>query len=398
LEETQGSWVGEDASRVPCSVEQKPGDEPLLDATRDTQHADLFTKVSTFLDRYHRWRRLARQGSLARCLDAVLAETHYAAWLLTQPRGAQRHTNVERLLTLAQQFDQLRRQGLFRFLRFIEAQQEAEAEPEVAQNPDENAVRLMSIHQSKGREFPVVVLGDLAKRFNDQDLRADLILDEQYGLWPCIQPPGSGRKYPSLAHWLARRRQQRELLGEELRLLYVAMTRARDTLLLTGLVREGRLEDDASELGVTEILEGRSYLDWLWPWFAANGSLADHAPASGQCPLFMWTLHTDESLREPLESPPGLGVRQPSGALGEGAMRAAQSERRRAAALQDAGAANPTSTLPGPSKQAKAVLDAERLWARVEQLAAWQYAHLDATREPATSATESKCRASPCGV
>ncbi len=354
----------------------------------EAEPAELYRKITNFLARYHRWRRLARQGSLSRCLDAVLAETHYADWLLAQPRGAQRHANVERLLSLAQQFDQFHRQGLFRFLRFIEAQREAEAEPEVAQSADENAVRLMSIHQSKGLEFPVVVLGDLGKRFNDQDLRADLILDEQYGLCPCIQPPGNRRKYPSLAHWLASRRQRREQLGEESRLLYVAMTRARDTLLLAGSVPESWLADDAGELGVTEILEGRSYLDWLWPWFAANGGLADHAPASSQNPLFAWQLHTDDALRELLESPPGLGVRRPSGALSPGELRATRPERRGAAALQDAGAALPDSVPPAANEPIRAKRGAEELWSRVEQLAAWQYSHVAATREPAkTSVT-----------
>ncbi len=337
---------------------------------RRSAEPPLHKKVSTFLDRYHRWRRLARQGSLSRCLDAVLAETHYASWLLIQPRGAQRHANVERLLTLAQQFDLFRRQGLFRFLRFIEAQQEAEAEPEVAQTAEENAVRLMSIHQSKGLEFPVVVLGDLAKRFNDQDLRADLILDEQYGPCATIQAPGTGRKYPSLAHWLASRRQRRELLGEELRLLYVAMTRARDTLLLSGSVPAGWLELEAGELGVTEMLQGRSYLDWLWPWFAANGGPGDPSTASGQNPLFRWQLHMDESLREPLESPRDLGARQCF------------------SALQDTGSAQPGSLPSGGDQAVPANPSGEVLWARVEQLAAWQYAHLAATREPAkTSVT-----------
>ena len=108
----------------------------------------------------------------------MLAETHYAEWLRSRPRGAQRQANVERFLGLAQQFDQFQRQGLFRFLKFIEAQQAAEAEPEVAAVAEENAVRLMSIHQSKGLEFPVVVVADLAKPFNEQDLRGEIIFDE----------------------------------------------------------------------------------------------------------------------------------------------------------------------------------------------------------------------------
>src|SRR6185369_3462046 len=139
------------------------------------------------------WRRLARQVSLSRCLEEVLSETHYDSWLLTQPRGEQRHANVQRLLTLAQQFDQFQRQGLFRFLAFIQAQQLAETEPEVAAVSEENSVRLMSIHQSKGLEFPVVVVADIGKSFNTSDQRANIILDEEYGLCPQIKPPHTGK-------------------------------------------------------------------------------------------------------------------------------------------------------------------------------------------------------------
>src|SRR5258708_12250834 len=117
-------------------------------------------------------------------------------------------------------------------MRFNEGEQMAETEPEVAAVSGENSVALMSIHQSKGLEFPVVVVADLGKPFNLSDLRAEIILDEKFGLCPQIKPPQTGQRYPSLPYWRARQRQKEELLGEELRLLYVAMTRPPDTLLL----------------------------------------------------------------------------------------------------------------------------------------------------------------------
>ncbi|MBW8864987.1 MAG: UvrD-helicase domain-containing protein, partial [Verrucomicrobia bacterium] len=92
-------------------------------------------KAAIFLERFSRWRKLAKQSSLSACLEAVLAETYYADWLRAQPRGAQRAANVAGFLNLAQQFDQFQRQGLFRFLKFIEAQREAAVEPEVSGIP-----------------------------------------------------------------------------------------------------------------------------------------------------------------------------------------------------------------------------------------------------------------------
>jgi ATP-dependent helicase/nuclease subunit A len=268
-------------------------------ANPETASNATLSKVGAFLDQFNRWRRLARQVSLSRCLEAILAETHYDSWVLTQPRGALRHANVQRLLGLAQQFDQFQRQSLFRFLQFIEAQRLSETEPDVAAASQENSIRLMSIHQSKGLEFPIVVLADLGKPFNLADLKADIILDEEFGLCPQIKPPHSPRKYPSLPYWLARQRQRRELLGEELRLMYVAITRARDTLLLSGTISEGRFEkiwNQTAEINMESIAAARSYSDWLGLWFSQVAATRDKDAAQGEIGSLRWTLHTDASL------------------------------------------------------------------------------------------------------
>ena len=244
----------------------------------------------------------------------MLAETNYAAWLLTQPRGDQRHANVQRLLGLAQEFDQFQRQGLFRFLRFIEAQQLAETEPEVASVSEENAVRLMSIHQCKGLEFPVVVAADLGKAFNFADLRAEIILDEDYGLCPQVQPPHTGKRYPSLPYWLARARQTRELLGEELRLLYVAMTRARDLLLLSGSVPPGRflkLWSQQRQITPATLAAARSFSDWLGLWFSQHVGAEGTLPSQGETPLLRWFIHDDSKLTNPEANPDSAGKSQP---------------------------------------------------------------------------------------
>jgi ATP-dependent helicase/nuclease subunit A len=264
----------------------------------------LRAKVALFLERYARWRREVRQVALTRCLEAVVAETDYEAWLLIQPRGEQRLANVRRFLTLAGQFDQFQRQGLFRFLRFVEAQQKAETEPEVANVADQDAVRLMSIHQSKGLEFPVVVAGDLGKKFNTRDLRSKLVLDEEYGLCPQIMPPRSGGHYPSLPLWLARKRQHHETLGEELRLLYVATTRARDLLILSGSLTRKTCETSwlspAKKVDLQTLASATSFSDWLGVWFAGQGGAAilDEVwePNHGENDFARWVLHSDVEL------------------------------------------------------------------------------------------------------
>jgi len=254
-------------------------------------------KIENFLERFRHWQQTARRESLSQCLESVLAETLYADWLTARPQGAQRRANVERFLGLAQKFDQFQRQGLHRFLKFIEAQREAGIEPEVAAVADEDAVRLMSVHQSKGLEFPVVAIADLAKRFNTRNLHGEIIFDETYGLCPRIRPPQGGRRYPSLSYWLAQSRQHGELRSEELRLLYVALTRARDLLILTGTLSEKKwasLRSDPAEVSSRAILAAHSCADWLGLWFARNQRPAakadDQSETEGELPGLRWRI------------------------------------------------------------------------------------------------------------
>ena len=306
-------------------------------------------KIGTFLARFSRWRHMAQQTSLSRCLETVLNETHYDSWIMTQPNGLQRQANLERLIGVARQFDQFQRQGLFRFLKYVEAQKSSRSEPEPPALHNQDAVRLMSIHQSKGLEFPLVVVADLGKKFNTAELRAEVILDEAYGLCPLVKPPTTGKRYPSLAHWLGSRRQLHELLGEELRLLYVATTRARDLLLLTGTITKSKLAkaSGATRGAASTPANARTYLDWLLQWFqtivAPGTELAEH----GQTDLLRWFLHHPSTLAQPEQE---------------------------AFKLQ-----SPVSVTPGPDAVAAQEL---------ERRLSWKYPFVNATRQPAkTSVT-----------
>ncbi len=254
-----------------------------------------WAKVDLFLTQFPRWRELARQNSLSQCLETTLSETHYEALLLAEPRGEERVANVRRLLGLASEYDPYRRQGLYRFLRFVEDQQEAEVELEPASGPSENVVRLMSIHKSKGLEFPVVVLAGLGGQFNFRDLSQDFLLHETYGLCPKVKPPGSDRSYPSLPYWLAGRHEKRELLGEEMRLLYVALTRARDTLILAGTCKDPHWsQPSGADVQVTtgEIMSARKYSDWLLMWLPQVTSPTDWlSEQEGRTALLRWKIY-----------------------------------------------------------------------------------------------------------
>ncbi len=263
--------------------------------------ADLFgdaaAKAREFHQRLLRWRALIRQTSLSHCLETVLKETDCEALLLAGDRGRERAANVRRLLELARQYDPFQRQGLFRFLRFIGQQEDAGLDQDAAPVETENAVRLMSIHRSKGLEFPVVALACLGAKFNFEDLKQDILLDGELGLCPKVAPPHADQRYPSIAWWIAKRREKRELLGEELRLLYVAMTRARDTLVLTGFdtSKEAGSPWGGGE-GITEraLAGAGSFLGWMRLWLEARALAEDWEagaePARGGNGLLSWEL------------------------------------------------------------------------------------------------------------
>lgn len=261
----------------------------------------LWQKTDWFLRHWESWRQIIRQTSLSDCLEAALSETHYEALLRAGERGPARAANVRRFVDLARRFDPFQRQGLFRFLRFIAEQQEAEVRHEPAASANENAVRLMTIHQSKGLEFPIVVLAGLGNAFNFRDLQGDILLQEDFGLCPKVIPPGSRRRYPSITHWLAAQRERRSLLGEEMRLLYVALTRARDTLLLTGTARkkgEPALRSERAPITDRALATVQCYLDWLQLWLPHAMNASDWTnEREGQNALFRWQIHDP---REPI--------------------------------------------------------------------------------------------------
>jgi ATP-dependent helicase/nuclease subunit A len=264
-------------------------------------------RLRWFLEGFRRWRLLARQGSVTRCLEAVLVETAYEAWLRAQPRAEARLANVRRLLALTRQFDQAQRRGLYRFLRFVEAQAETGEEMESAQAAAGDSVRLMSMHQSKGLEFPVVVAAGLGRKFNLRDLREEWLLDEEYGLCPPVLAPGRVRGYPSLPRWLAGRRQLTEALGEQTRLFYVACTRAADRLLLLGAVRDATLakwSGTSPRFTDRDLLRVGEPLGWLGPLMSElTGQSGWVESETGRGRWLDWRLHRGA----PVPVPAGVG-------------------------------------------------------------------------------------------
>jgi ATP-dependent helicase/nuclease subunit A len=201
---------------------------------------DLQKRVSEILRQLDDWRTLARRGSLADLIWQIYSQTDYLSFVSALPGGSQRHANLLKLHQRAIQFENFASSfnviSLSRFVNFLQKLLEsggdwAPAEPDSSAS---DAVRVMSVHKSKGLEFPIVILAETNREFRFSSHIGDCITDNQATIGLRIIDENSGTKLPSLTWQVIKEKQRRQSLAEEMRILYVAMTRAKDKLILSG--------------------------------------------------------------------------------------------------------------------------------------------------------------------
>jgi ATP-dependent helicase/nuclease subunit A len=194
--------------------------------------------------------------------------------------GEQRVANLIDLHERARQFGSFQKQGLARFLGFLEQLREESdlGQPSVASAADD-VVRIMSVHSSKGLEFPVVILPDLGKRINLSDCSGSILVDRHAGPGLMVADEARRIRYPSLAWMLVQTRLRQQSLAEELRVLYVATTRAKEHLILIGTCRDNACETWSARwaghrgaLPADVVLGASSMLDWIGPVAAVTAS------------------------------------------------------------------------------------------------------------------------------
>lgn len=239
----------------------------------------LARELSDRLATMDRWRALARRRPVAEMLWQVMDECGVMAWNAALHDGEQRVANLLHLFDLARAFGTFQKQGLKRFLAFLD---DLSADGDMGQatlvrNPG-NVVRIMSVHRSKGLQFPLVIVPDLGAKRNVRDLGGRILLDRDTGIAPRVVDLGRRVHYLSMASYVARERAARKLVAEELRVLYVAMTRAERRLVLLGSTDRPEAEKDwqADWKGHAgplppEVTAGQAtLLDWLGPACAAG--------------------------------------------------------------------------------------------------------------------------------
>jgi ATP-dependent helicase/nuclease subunit A len=228
--------------------------------------AELRDRLRAAFERLERWRGLARQGELAGLLWRVYRETSFIAFVSALPNGQARKANLLKLHDRAIQFQGFASNtgiaSLTRFVEFIERLQDAGQDWSPAQpgSAAGNAVRILSIHKSKGLEFPVVFLAELESQFNRRSLYADMVVDADHAVGLQVIDPKSNARLQSLAHQVIGAKKLAASLAEEMRILYVATTRAKDRLILTA----SQKRTDCGRYLASGLLLGKDQVpDWL---------------------------------------------------------------------------------------------------------------------------------------
>lgn len=269
------------------------------------EEAELSQKADTFLQRIGHYRDLTPFTSIRDLLQRILDDYDYLNYVTALPAGSKRRANVEMLLTKASAFEKTSYFGLFHFIRYMEQLEKYDVDYGEADTLDENAdvVRIMSIHKSKGLEFPVVFVSGLSKRFNMQDANQSLIVDMDLGVAVDYVDSVRRIKNKTLRRAVLSAKMKEDNLAEELRVLYVALTRAREKLILTAVLDKA---DEKWELAQMTGQEKLTYLD-----FCEAGSYMDFLlPILPQTGIAVKTLRTEDLAAEELGEQLRMGDRR----------------------------------------------------------------------------------------
>ncbi len=227
---------------------------------------ELKTKLLAFLKLLADFRDMMKYTPIHELIEEVLERTGYGYYILAMPGGDRRKANIDMLVNQAARFEKGSYRGLFHFIRYMEKLNKYEIDfgEAATMGEQDNTVRIMSIHKSKGLEFPIVFAAGLNKQFNTQDIRSSIVIHSEYGVGPEYIDSVRRMKSPTLLKKVIQKKILMENLGEELRVLYVAMTRAKEKLILSGYLKS-REEIRKKHFSFYELMSSKSYLELVLP-------------------------------------------------------------------------------------------------------------------------------------
>lgn len=268
----------------------------LLSAAGDDD--EIARRAERFLQFYGEKRESLPYTPLHELISSLLSETGYLDYAAALPNGAQRELNLKMLVDQAADYESTSYTGLFHFVRYIRNLEKQEADPGEASllSGNEDVVRVLSIHKSKGLEYPVVFVAGLGRKFNMGSLTEKPLIHQDLGLASDYVDPDRRLRIPTLKKYAVAARIREDQLSEEMRILYVAMTRAEQKLILSGCIKdEETLRDrslltgaDRERLPAGYVMSAGCFFDWILP--AANVILAEDArcgrkPFLLECPV-----------------------------------------------------------------------------------------------------------------
>lgn len=269
------SFTTNDLADIRLANRKGPLYEGLIKLS-EKENDNISTKTKLFLESLADWRQVALYLPTEQLIWRIYNDTGYYNMVGAMPGGEQRQANLRILFERAKQFEETSYKGLFNFINFIDKLKSSKGDMGSAKiiSENDNVVRIMSIHKSKGLEFPVVFLSGSGKKFNLQDMNKSILLHQDLGFGPDAVDYKNRLSWPSAAKEAIKAKIKTETLSEEMRILYVALTRAREKLIITGSVSNlknalnrwiSTSNTKDKKLPDYEMLKGKNYLDWIVP-------------------------------------------------------------------------------------------------------------------------------------
>lgn len=248
--------------------------EKMLQVGKDGK-SEISLKIIKFLEQLEEWRNKQKYLSLNELIWQIYLDTGYYHYVSLMPNGALRQANLRLLFEKAKEYESASFKGLFNFINFMDKIKTNNGDMDSAKliGENENVVRIMSIHKSKGLEFPVVFLCSTAKKFNMQDVNDTILLHQDIGIGAKVIDYERKIEYNTLSKVAIANKIQEETISEEMRILYVALTRAKEKLIITGLSKDFEKDmqkkeelltmHEQSNIHPSVLKNYKAYLDWI---------------------------------------------------------------------------------------------------------------------------------------
>ena len=271
-----GGCSAKELALIRSSCPEEPFYETVRRYRAEGTEEELRNKLENCLSVMEKIREIVPYTPMHELLQRVLDDTGYEMYMSAMPGGIQRKANIDMLMERAKAFESTSYKGLFHFVRYMEQLQKYEVDYGEANVEEEQAdtVRLMTIHKSKGLEFPVVFVAGMGKRFNMQDINSRVVLNSKFGVGLEVVDLKQRTKRASLLKKTIRQEEKLDSLGEELRVLYVAYTRAKEKLIITGTMSnlekkqaeyESVQEESDMKFDFLRLSKATTYWDFVLP-------------------------------------------------------------------------------------------------------------------------------------